>query len=116
MTAYEVAKQTLWVLTPELLMLVVATAMMTAGAFVRAPRRVWSITAAATHVVALLVLLSVWNQRPDAYAAAAVNDELSLYARLGFLLTGLVILGLAHDQVDNQRAAEFFGALLMVNA
>ena len=41
-TALEVARQTLLVLLPESLILLTATIMMTAGAFVRRPRRVWS--------------------------------------------------------------------------
>ena len=32
------------------------------------------------------------------------------------MLTGLVVLALAHDQVDDARAAEFFGSLLMIDA
>jgi NADH-quinone oxidoreductase subunit N len=44
--ALEVARQTLLVLLPESLILLTATIMMTAGAFVRRPRRVWSLTAA----------------------------------------------------------------------
>ena len=42
MTAIESARQTLLILLPELLILLSATAMMTAGAFVRLPRRTWS--------------------------------------------------------------------------
>ena len=39
MSPYESARQTLLILTPELLILLVATTMMTAGAFIRLPRR-----------------------------------------------------------------------------
>ena len=39
-------QQTIAVLLPEFLLLTVAIVMMTAGAFVQLPRRVWSITAA----------------------------------------------------------------------
>ena len=52
MTAIESARQTLLILLPELLILLAATAMMTAGAFVRCPRRTWAIASAVTLVVA----------------------------------------------------------------
>jgi NADH-quinone oxidoreductase subunit N len=32
------------------------------------------------------------------------------------LLSALILLAMAHDQVDDARAPEFFGALLMINA
>ena len=32
------------------------------------------------------------------------------------LLTGLILLALAHDEPSDDRAGEFFGALLMINA
>src|SRR4051812_36468355 len=53
--AYDVARQTLWVLLPEWIVLATAIAAMTAGAFVRAPRRHWSAIAAASLAVALVV-------------------------------------------------------------
>ncbi|MBX6315882.1 MAG: NADH-quinone oxidoreductase subunit N [Isosphaeraceae bacterium] len=115
-TAYDVARQTLLVLLPEFLILVTATAMMTAGAFVTLPRRVWSLTAAGAMVLALLALVFLRDVQPDVYSAVVINDPMSFYARLAFLLTGLAILGMAHDQVDDARAAEFFGSLLMIHA
>src|SRR5207302_11155865 len=51
--AYPVALQTLRVLVPEFLILAVAIAMMTAGPFVRLPRRIWCATAAGALVAAL---------------------------------------------------------------
>ncbi|HEX8199559.1 MAG TPA: NADH-quinone oxidoreductase subunit N [Isosphaeraceae bacterium] len=115
-TALDVVQQTLLVLLPEALILLAAIAMMTAGAFVHLPRRSWARMAAGTLVVALLVLILTRGRETVPYAAVALNDALAYYARLIFLLTGLVLLGLAHDQVDDARAAEFFGALLMVHA
>jgi NADH-quinone oxidoreductase subunit N len=114
--AYNAVRQTLLVLLPEFLIIAVATALMTAGAFVRRPRRFWSITAAATWAVALVVLLVLGRATTDPYAAVALNDPLAFYARLVFLVTSLILLGLAHDQVDDARAAEFFGGLLMITA
>lgn len=114
--AYDVLRQTLLLLLPELLILTVGTAMMTAGAFVRLPRLVWSVASAVTLVVALVVLLAVHGEAVDPYTAVAVNDPLSWYGRLVFLLTGGILLAMACDQVDNARAAEFFGALLLIFA
>ena len=114
--AVSVAKLTLLVICPEVLMLLVATAMMTAGAFVRLPRRVWAWATFGTFVAALASLIALRHTTVDVYSAVAINDAFSGYVRLGLLLAGLVLLGLAHDQVDDARAPEFFGSLLMVHA
>ena len=116
MTAIESARQTLLILLPEMLILLSAIAMMTAGAFVALPRRAWSIASAATLLVALLALVLLRNQVTDPYGSVALNDAMSGYGRLILLLTGLIVLGMAHDQVDDARAPEFFGSLLMINA
>ena len=116
MTAIENARQTLLILLPEILILLTATAMMTAGAFVKLPRRVWSITSAATFVVAILALVLLRKEVTDPYGSIALNDAMAGYGRMVFLITGLIFLGLAHDQVDDERAPEFFGSILMVHA
>ena len=113
---YAVATRTLWVLMPEFLLILTATAMMTAGAFVRLPRRSWSIASAVAMTAALVALIALRHTTTDPYSAVALNDPLSFYSRLVLLLTGLVLLGLAHDQVDDPRAAEFFGSILMIHA
>ena len=46
----------------------------------------------------------------------ALNDDLSFYARLVLLFSGAIVLALAHREPDDERAGEFFGALLMMNA
>jgi NADH-quinone oxidoreductase subunit N len=116
--ALSAAQRTLTVLLPELLILAAAVAMMTAGAFVRARRRAWSLSSAAVLVASIvaLIVLRRYGTEPIAYASVALNDALSFYARLGLLVAGLIILALAHDQVDDARSAEFFGALLMIQA
>ena len=116
MTAIESARQTLLILLPEILILLAATAMMTAGAFIKAPRRAWSIASAVTLLVALIALVLLRNQVTDPYGSVALNDAMSGYGRLVFLLTGLLVLAMAHDQVDEARAPEFFGSLLFINA
>jgi len=114
--AYSVATQTLKVLLPEFLLILTATVMMTAGAFVRLPRRVWAAASAGAIVVAIFALILLRDTVTDPYSAVALNDPMSGYARLFLLLTGLILLAFAHDQVDDARASEFFGSLLMINA
>ena len=116
MTAIENARQTLLILLPEILILLTATAMMTLGAFRKFPRHVWSLAAAATFVVALILLVVLRRQVTDPYGAVVLNDAMAGYGRMVFLLTGLILLGLAHNQVDDDRAPEFFGALMMIHA
>lgn len=115
-SSLEIARQTLLILMPELLALLVATVMMTAGAFVRLPRRLWCGIATGTMVVALLILFGLRHQTIDVYSAIALNDAFSYNARIVLILAGLIVLALAHNQVDDARAPEFFGALLMINA
>jgi len=114
--SFEVTRRTLLILLPEFLILLTATVMMTAGAFVRLPRRTWCATAAGALIAALLALIALRHQTTDLYSAVALNDAFSGYARLGLLLSALILLAMAHDQVDDARAPEFFGALLMINA
>jgi NADH-quinone oxidoreductase subunit N len=116
MTPIESARQTLLILLPEFLILVSATVMMTAGAFVKRPRKFWSIASAATLVASLLALWLLSGEVTDPYGSVALNDAMSGYGRLVFLLTGLIVLAMAHDQVDDARAPEFFGSLLLINA
>ena len=115
-SAFDVARQTLLILLPELLILLVAVAMMTAAPFVRLPRRAWSSISALALLATLLTLLALRRQETDLYSAVALNDAFSYYARLVLVLTGFILLALAHDQVDDLRSPEFFGSLLMINA
>jgi hypothetical protein len=105
-TAYEITRQTLLILLPELLILLSATVMMTAGVFLRWPRRVWCGAAVGTLVAALIILFAVGGRPVDPYSAVALNDAFSHGGRLVILLSGLILLALAHDQVDDARAAE----------
>ncbi len=114
--AIDVAKQTLLILTPELLLLAIATAMMTAGAFVKLPRRVWASIATGSVALAFVLLILLRGESTPMYSAVALNDTFSLVVRGFLLFTGLILLGLAHNQVDESRAAEFFGSLLVIQA
>jgi NADH-quinone oxidoreductase subunit N len=107
--------ETLRFLLPEIVIVLIATAMMTAGPFVNWPRRVWSAITCFALLIALGVL-ALPASGPDVYSTVVSNDALAMYARIGLVLAGLIVIALAEDQVDSSRAAEFFGAILMVHA
>jgi NADH-quinone oxidoreductase subunit N len=115
-SAFEAARRTALILLPEIILLLTAVGMMTASAFVRAPRRIWCRIGGWALLAAFAALLAVSGQETDLYASVALNDELSIGARVILLLTGLIVLGLAHDEPADDRAGEFFGALLMIDA
>jgi NADH-quinone oxidoreductase subunit N len=106
--------QSFLVLLPELIQIVAAVAIVTAGAFFRLPRKVWCAASALAIVLSFLALLGVRNAEVDPYTAVALNDSLSVLARGFLLFTGLILLGLAHDQVSGERAPEFFGCFLLI--
>ena len=109
-----VVEQTALVLVPELILLATAIVMMTASAFVVRSKRSWSSTSAGAILAAILALFCLGRMRTDLYAAVALNDDLSFYARAVLLFSGLILLGLAHLEPSDERAGEFFGALLMM--
>jgi NADH-quinone oxidoreductase subunit N len=109
-------QQTAVILIPEFILLATAILMMTASAFIRWRRQGWCAVAAAALVAALLALLAVTGRETDLYSAVALNDHLSFYARIVLLLTGLVMIALAHHEPPDERAGEFFGAVLLLSA
>jgi len=115
-SAIDVVRGSTLILLPEMLLLVAAVAIMTASAFLKQPRRIWCASSAGALVLALLVLWTLKDSRTDPYSAVALNDALSYNARIVLLLMGLVLVSLAHAEPSDERAGEFFGALLMVNA
>lgn len=102
------------VLLPELVLIVAAVIIMTSGAFVRLPRKAWSIASTFAVILSFFVLLGIRNAEVDPYATISLNDSLSFFARAFLLFTGLILLGLAHDQVSEERAPEFFGCILLI--
>jgi NADH-quinone oxidoreductase subunit N len=109
-------QQTALILIPEFILLFTAVGIMTASAFVSRSRRFWCAISTGALLAALLALLNLSDRQTGLYSAVALNDDLSFYARVVLLCTGLVLLALAHREPDDVRAGEFFGALLMVNA
>jgi NADH-quinone oxidoreductase subunit N len=114
--AYDSVLRTMAILAPELILIIAAIAMMTLSAFLEQPRRRWCRAAVWTVLAALVALFWVSGKETDMYASVALNDALSFWARLVLLLTGLILLGLAHDEPSDERAGEFFGSLLLMNA
>ncbi len=114
--SYEAVIRTAAILAPELILLLSAVAMMTLSAFISQPRRFWCRMATWALLASTAALL--WNagRHTDVYASVAINDAMSFWSRLVLLLTGFIVIGLAHDEPSDDRAGEFFGALVMVNA
>jgi NADH-quinone oxidoreductase subunit N len=104
------------ILAPELILILAAIAMMTLSAFLHQPRRRWCRAAVWSMLAALAALFWAAGKETDLYAAVALNDAFSFWSRLMLLLIGLIVLGLAHDEPADDRAGEFFGSLLLMNA
>jgi NADH-quinone oxidoreductase subunit N len=115
-SAFTVVRGSTLILLPEMLLFFAAMAMMTASAFIKRPRRIWCAWCVGALVVALLVIWTLKDSRTDPYSAVALNDAFSYYSRIVLILMGLVLVLLAHAEPGDERAGEFFGALLMVNA
>jgi NADH-quinone oxidoreductase subunit N len=103
-------------LAPEIVLMAVAVAIMTAGAFLSRPRKFWARFSAAALIGSLVAWGLTLSIVPDEIAAVFINDTFSVDVRFGLLVIGLIIIGLLHDQVDSARAPEFFGSLLFVQA
>lgn len=118
MNTFELTRRALFLLAPEILLLLTATGMITLGAFIQAPRRVWCAIAVFGSVLALGLLVVSGSLEPSStiYASVVLNDRFAFYARLVLLLSAFLLLALAHDQVDDSRSPEFFGSLLFVIA
>ena len=115
-TALGDVQQTALILIPEFIILFVAMGIMTASAFIRRPRRFWCALSAGAWSRPWWRLLFLQGTQTGMYSAVALNDDFSFFARLLLLLAALVLLALAHREPADDRAGEFFGALLVVNA
>ncbi|MGO9468995.1 MAG: NADH-quinone oxidoreductase subunit N [Isosphaeraceae bacterium] len=115
-SAIDVVRGSTLILLPEMLLLFAAMAIMTASAFIKRPRRFWCAWSAGALVLALLVLWTLKDSHTDPHSAVALNDALSYNSRIVLILMGLVLVSLAHAEPGDDRAGEFFGSLLIVNA
>src|SRR5262249_19510582 len=93
-----------------------AMVMMTASAFTAWGRRAWCAVSAAASLAALLALVNLHGRETELYSAVALNDYLSFYARIVLLLSGLVVIALAHDEPPHARRGGVFGCLPIMNA
>jgi NADH-quinone oxidoreductase subunit N len=115
-SALTVTRETMVVLIPELLLMIAAMGIITTSAFVKRPRHFWCAGSAIALVAALVALLAVENVSLDAYSAVVVNDDLAFFSRLLLIITGLIVVALAHEEPSDDRAGEFFGTLLLTSA
>ncbi len=99
-------QQTALILIPEFILLLTAVVIMTASAFVSWSRRFWCAISAGAIVAAILALLNLKDRQTALYSAVALNDDLSFYARLVLLCTGMVLLALrTASQTTSARAS-----------
>lgn len=115
-SAIEIARNAARFLVPEFLLLATAMAIMTASAFTKQSRKVWCTTASLALALALAIVLVQGTIKTEVYSSVVLDDALSHSARIVLLITGLVILGFAHQEPSDERSGEFFGALLIINA
>lgn len=113
---YQSTVNSLKAMSPEIILLLGAVAIMTAGAFLTRARLFW---AQATGVVLGLSLVALWmtgSTPTDEITGVFINDAFSLNVRMGLLLVSFLVLGILQDQVDAARAPEYFGSLLFLQA
>ncbi|MFM7591253.1 MAG: hypothetical protein ACKO85_05600 [Isosphaeraceae bacterium] len=111
---YQSTVNSLKAMSPEIILLLGAVAIMTAGAFLSRSRLFW---AQATAVVLGLSLVALWlagSTPTDEITGVFITDAFSINVRLGLLLASFLILGILQDQVDAARAPEYFGSLLFL--
>src|SRR5689334_3432669 len=100
--AYDSVVRTMTILAPELILILSAVAMMTLSAFLHQPRSRWCRAAVWVLVAALAAWFWTSGKPTDLYASVALNDALSFWARLVLLLSGLIVMGLAHDEPSDE--------------
>lgn len=109
--------QSLQLVAPETVLVVVATALYLAAAFVPTRRHVWPGIALAALVVALASLAAVAGTAPsDPLQVSVVGGSLALAARGFFLVMGVAFVALSWRQMEGPRAPEYFASLLLVIA
>lgn len=114
--AHDTVLRTLLILLPEILLIGTAIGMMTASPFLRGSWRGWGAASMVGLGAALVALLSTSDVRVDAFTASAINDDFSFYVRLLVILTGPILIALAHREPVEDRGGEFFGAFLLLEA
>lgn len=114
--AYQSTVSSLTAMSPELVLLAAAVAIMTFGAFFTKSRAFWARTTLAALVGSGLVLFLTSGTVTNEITGVFLNDVFSVNVRGALLLVSFILLGLLHDQVDDARSPEFFGSLLFIQA
>jgi len=113
---YQSTVNSLKAMSPEIILLLGAVAMMTAGAFLNRTRCFWAQASAAILGLATLALWFTGSTSTDEISSVFLTDTFSINVRLGLLLVSFILLAILQDQVDKARAPEFFGAFLFLQA
>lgn len=103
-------------LSPELVLMAAAVAIMTAGVFLPKSREFWAKASLAALIGSILAWFVTFGTATDDVAAVFLNDAFSVNVRFALLIVGLIVLGLMQDQVDDERAPEFFGSFLFIQS
>lgn len=114
--AYQSTVSSLTAMAPELLLLVAAVAILTAGSFCRKTRQFWARATLAALFGSAVVGFLTFSTATNLEVGVFINDAFSVNVRVGLLLVSVILLGLLHDQVDDARAPEFFGSLLFIQS
>lgn len=114
--AYQTVQQTLLILLPEIILIAAAIGMMTASPFFKARKGTWATLAIGGVLASIVALLAVRSVQADIYIASAINDDFSFYVRLLTLLVGPILIALGHREPSDDRAGEFFGSFLLLEA
>lgn len=102
--------ETLLLLVPEIVLVVVAVAMYVAGAFVDA-EKAWAGLAGGAVLLAAAIL---WGQSPSSAAGPIDSDALAYFARWFALVFGGLFVLLASQPPRRLGAPEYVGSLLLV--
>ena len=114
-------EQSLRALSPELLLIAVATLELLIGPFLltegqpvgRRVGRTWAVIS----LMALMGAIAVWRFYPTSVSPVMVhNDSFSAFARGVSMLAGIVLVLINWNEVEDTFSAEFHGVLLMIVA
>lgn len=107
--------ETLQAITPEIILIVLASVMYLAGTFAPAPCRCWFWAALAVLALAGLTV-GVCSSRAAPQSAVVVVDSLAIYGKLLALVTGVALVLLSEGMSLDEAAPEYFASLLLVVA
>jgi NADH-quinone oxidoreductase subunit N len=107
---------TLQATAPEVLLVLLASAMYLAGTFAKGPCRCWFWSSIAALGLAAVVLATWTMNSAPAASATAVVDSLAVWGKVLALATGLALVLMSDAMSLDNRAPEYFASLLLVVA